>query len=320
MILAIGNSGVYEVDAFRLVVEELKSRGEKAILFKQDKCLDGEFLIFEIINGNPEYKVIVDNDAYNIRDFSAIWYMKPHLPFELLRFDPAEYRNFINSQFRSMRVALWSLFKEKKWLDNPWNIEKAENKIFQLEVAIKVGFQVPDTIITSDPDRVKYFYHIHNKNIIVKLLHPSPMLDKVVYTNKVSESDLKRIETLKMSPSIFQECVDKKYELRVTFVGNKIFAAKIHSQKDIDTSLDWRRQPKLNDFKVEMEPTTLPANIEAKIRAYMNAMNLRFGCIDMIVDKNGDYIFLEINPNGQWYFIQLQTKQQISKAIADLLV
>lgn len=320
MILAIGNSGVYEVDAFRLVFESLEKRGQKAILFKQDKCLEGEFLVFEIINGMVEYKIVVDGEIYSINDFSAIWYMKPHLPFKLLRFEPAEYRSFINNQFRSMRVALWSLFKEKKWLDDPWAIERAENKIVQLHVATKVAFRVPETIVTSDPDRVRNFYHKHDENIIVKLLSGSPMVDKVLYTNKVKESDLKRIDALKTSPSIFQECIDKDYELRITVVGNKIFAAKIYSQEDTDTTLDWRRKPKLNDFNVKMEPVVLPTSIEAKIYAYMKAIDLRFGCIDMIVDKNGDYIFLEINPNGQWYFIQLQTEQKISEAIADLLV
>ena len=130
MILAIGNSGVYEVDAFRSVFDILQQNGHKAILFKQDKCLDGEFFIFEIIDGMVVYKVTIDSIVYNLNDFSAIWYMKPHLPFELLRFEPAEYRSFINNQFRSMRVALWSLFGDKKWLDDPWAIEKAENKIF----------------------------------------------------------------------------------------------------------------------------------------------------------------------------------------------
>jgi len=150
MILAIGNSGVYEVDAFRLVFESLEQHGQKAVLFKQDKCLEGEFLVFEIINGKAEYKIIVDGETYDINNFSAIWYMKPHLPFKLLRFEPAEYRNFINNQFKSMRVAIRSLFKEKKWLDDPWVIEKAENKIFQLHTAVGIGFKVPETIITSD--------------------------------------------------------------------------------------------------------------------------------------------------------------------------
>lgn len=123
-----------------------------------------------------------------------------------------------------------------------------------------------------------------------------------------------------MSPSIFQPVIPKAYELRITVVGKKIFAAKIYSQDDVETALDWRRKPKLNDFAVKMEQTKLPVKAESKIFAFMKEIGLKFGCIDMIVTPEGEYIFLEINPNGQWYFVQLKTEVQIAKEIAKLLL
>lgn len=320
MILSIGNSSTYEVDAFQAVVNELEKRGHKAVLFKQDKCLEGEYLVFNIINNKLVYSVVVDGKMYNIDDFSAIWYMKPHLPVSLMKFEPTEYRQFIQKQFWSMRIALWSIFCHKKWLNNPWNVQIAEDKLFQLKCAIQVGFNVPETLATSDPNRVKNFYKKHNGNIIVKTLGISPMIDKVLYTNKLTNEDIMRINSVKMSPSIFQVCISKKYELRITVVGDKIFPVKIYSQGDEATSLDWRRKPELNDFSVKMEQTTLPVKIEQCICRYMKSINLRYGCIDMIVAENNEYIFLEINPNGQWYFVQLHTEAQIAKAIAELLI
>ncbi|HPJ80395.1 MAG TPA: hypothetical protein PLF70_01680 [Candidatus Portnoybacteria bacterium] len=85
--------------------------------------------------------------------------MKPHLPRILLKFEPAEYRQFIHRQFRAMRIGLWSIFRDKTWIDNPWNIEAAENKPYQLFTAGLVGLYVPDTIITSNPEAVLKFYH-----------------------------------------------------------------------------------------------------------------------------------------------------------------
>jgi len=319
MILSIGNSGTYEVDAFQLVVNELEKRGHKAIFFKQDKCLEGEYLVFEIINNNLIYSIVVDEKMYNIDDFSAIWYMKPHLPVSLMKFEPAEYRQFIQKQFWSMRIALWSIFRHKKWLDNPWNIQIAEDKLFQLKCAIQIGLNVPETLVTSDPIRVRKFYKKHNGNIVVKALGVSPIIDKVLYTNKLTDKDMAQINSVKMSPSIFQTYVSKKYELRITVVGDKIFPVKIYSQGDEATNLDWRRKPKLNDFDVKMEQTILPVEIEQHIRYYMKSINLRYGCIDMIVTEDDKYVFLEINPNGQWYFVQLHTEAQIAKAIAELL-
>jgi|TARA_Y100000031_G_scaffold155565_1_gene206726 glutathione synthase/RimK-type ligase-like ATP-grasp enzyme len=319
MILSIGNSSTYEVDAFQVVVNELEKRGHQAVLFKQDKCLEGEYLVFEVINNNLVYSIVVDGKMYNIDDFSAIWYMKPHLPVSLIKFKPVEYRQFIQKQFRSMRVALWSIFRHKKWLDNPWNVQIAEDKLFQLKCAMQVGFNIPETLATSDPERVKSFYEKHNGNIIVKALGVSPMIDKVLYTNKLTNKDMAQIDSVKMSPSIFQVYVSKKHELRITVVGDKIFPVKIYSQEDEVTSLDWRRKPKLNDFDVKMEQTILSQKVKQYIRHYMELINLRYGCIDMIVTENDEYVFLEINPNGQWYFVQLHTEAQIAEAIAELL-
>lgn len=320
MILAIGNSGSYEVSAFNAVLAELKNIGQDAVLFKQNKCLDGEYLVFETVNGEINYRVIVDGIDYDIEDFSAIWYMKPHLPIELMQFEPAEYRQFIQRQFGAMRTALWSIFQHKKWIDDPWAIEKAENKIYQLAVAKKAGLVFPDTLVTSDPERVKAFYKKHGGDIIIKLLGGSPMMNKVLYTNIVTPEHLANIDTVKMSPSIFQVRVPKAYELRITIVGEEIFPARINSQGDELASLDWRRKPKLNDFDVKMERTSLPVNIEESLRRFMKMLGLHFGCIDMIVTPDGDYVFLEINPSGQWYFVQLHTEAEISKALARLLL
>lgn len=246
--------------------------------------------------------------------------MKPHLPFKLIDFKPAEYRRFIDQQFRAMRTSLWSIFQGKKWIDNPWSIQIAEDKLYQLYLAAQAGFKIPDTIVTSDPSRVKLFYAKYKKDIIVKILRASPILDHVIATNKITEKDLEKIDSLKMAPSIFQECVSKDYELRITVVGDKIFPAKIYSQEDKATSLDWRVKPKLNDFDVKMESTVLPPKIEQKIRCFMKKIGLRFGCIDMAVTEDGEYIFFELNPNGQWYFVQLNTGIDIAKAIANLLI
>ncbi|MBU2472784.1 hypothetical protein KKE74_02005 [Patescibacteria group bacterium] len=320
MILTIGNSGLWEVKMFNLVKQELEKRNKTAVLFKQDKCLDSEYLNFEVINGQPKYTLNIDEKLYNINDFSAIWYLKPHLPRKLLEFKPEEYRHFIHKQFYEMRQAIWSLFYDKKWIDNPWAIYKAENKIYQLNIASKY-FTVPDTLITSDPVKVKDFYNRNDGKIIVKTLALAPMIDKVIYTNRVTEELIENIDSLKMSPSIFQvEVYPKAYELRIVVVDSQIFAVKIDSQEDEQTALDWRRKPKIDDYEVKIKQTDLPDHISDQIYRFMNILGLRFGCIDMAVTSSGKYIFFEINPNGQWYFIQANTGAQIAKSIAKMLV
>lgn len=320
MILTIGNSGVWEVEAFNTVKKELEKKGKTSVLFKQDKCLENEYLNFEIKEGNPKYTLDIDGETYNAKDFSAVWYLKPHLPRELLKFKPEKYRHYIHGQFNTMRQAIWSQLSNKKWIDDPWIIQKVENKIYQLSIASKY-FLIPNTIITSDPAKVKKFYKSNNKKIIIKTLTSVPMIDKVLYTNRVTEEHFYDIDSLKMSPSIFQEEIyPKAYELRITIVGNQIFAVKINACGDEKIMLDWRKKPKLNDFEVKMEPIELPEEIRNKIFNFMEEIGLKYGCIDLVVKPNGEYIFFEINPNGQWYFIQVHTGSQIAIAIANLLI
>ena len=318
-ILAIGNSGTYEVEAFKLVEKKLVAMGHQVVLFRQDLCLENDFLTFEVESGQSAYYIIVDGMVYRADDFSAIWYMHPRLPKELLEIEPAEIRPFAKKQFHSMRQGLWCIFRGKKWINDPWNANIAENKIWQLTLASKIGFLVPGTIVTSDPKRVTTFYEAHPEEIVVKLLGVSPLIGRVIYTNIVTSEYLHQIQSVKFSPAIFQTLVQKSHELRIKVVGNQIFPAKIYSQEDPKTSVDWRTQPEVNDFDVKMEQTILSQEIENKIFELMRRLGLRYGCIDMAITPTGECVFLEINPSGQWYFVQLKTEMKIAEALAGLL-
>jgi len=320
LILALGNSSEHEGDSFRAVVNELHNLGEDAILFRQDKCLENDFLSFTVSKGTSLYEVVIEGKSYDVHKFSGVWSLKPRLPKELLTLEPVEHRYFVLKQFRYMRQALWALLRDKRWVDDPWASYIAEHKVYQLHNAVRAGLDVPDTLITSDPQAVEMFYHQHDCNMVVKMLAVSPMLNKVIYTNRVTDDHMAHIETVKSAPSVFQKHVIKKYELRITVVGDRIFAARIDSQGDVSTSTDWRRKPLADDYAVEIVPTSLPRNLEKCIHVFMGLMNLRFGCIDMVVTPDDRYLFLEINPNGQWYFVQLKTKMDIARAIANLLV
>ena len=110
-------------------------------------------------------------------------------------------------------------------------------------------------------------------------------------------------------PSIVQRNIKKEYEIRVTVVNEAVFAAKVDSQSNADTKYDWRRK------KLKFECYDLPESISSKCISLVKRLNLKFGAIDLIKDKSGQYIFLEINPNGQWAWIEMDTGLLISDAI-----
>jgi len=116
-----------------------------------------------------------------------------------------------------------------------------------------------------------------------------------------------------LTPSIFQEYIEKDYELRITVVGERVFSAKVESQHNEKTKIDWRKE------KLKFTEYKLPDAISKKCVLLLKTLDLNFGAIDLIKTKSGEYIFLEINPNGQWAWIEFDTKLEISEAIISFL-
>lgn len=142
----------------------------------------------------------------------------------------------------------------------------------------------------------------------------------LLLTNHTDDSTNSVITNLKKLGQRFyllaQEYVDKDFELRITIVGEKIFTCAICSQEIEQTKIDWRNN---NLENIKHGPYELPPDIKAKIFALMRRWHLSYGAIDMIVTPKGEYVFLEINPGGQWLWIEEMTGMPISQALAELL-
>jgi glutathione synthase/RimK-type ligase-like ATP-grasp enzyme len=123
------------------------------------------------------------------------------------------------------------------------------------------------------------------------------------------------LERIRVSPEIFQKFVPQAYEVRATVVGKHVFSGKIDSQARVETQIDWRHRP----FDIEEIPIKLPPEVEAKIHMFMEAFGLVYGAFDFIVTPDGRYVFLEINPTGQYMWVEARTKLPITMALADVL-
>jgi len=124
---------------------------------------------------------------------------------------------------------------------------------------------------------------------------------RVCYTAKIEEMKVLEKACLDMIPGIYQVQIPKLYELRVTCFGDYIVAVKIHSQDCDEAKMDWRM---LHPSKLKLEPYQLPDKLIKQIRYLMRELGIVFGCMDFIVTPDGDYIFLEVNEQGQFLFIE----------------
>jgi glutathione synthase/RimK-type ligase-like ATP-grasp enzyme len=182
-----------------------------------------------------------------------------------------------------------------------------------------LGLRIPKTIISNDPDSVRDFFQSNMGDIVAKTLRQShgsfDGREYVIYTNPILESDLQRLESVKFAPVIFQERIEKASDIRVTVVGSDVFATEIHSQANSSTSVDWRR----NTLSLRHTPHQLPAEIEERCLRLVESYGLVFGALDLIKTPSSEYVFLELNPNGQWAWIEVLTHQPITEKLIHVL-
>lgn len=248
-------------------------------------------------------------------EFKSVWFRRTKLP-EIETKDQGQ-KLFLLADYESLFDNLFNLINSDKWLSHPTYIYKAENKLYQLQKAKKIGFVIPNTIVTNNHSHLNEFALNNGNEVIIKPIRQGriQLSDgvKTIFTNKVTSEVLENLNEYDLTPCIVQNNISKEYELRITVVGDKVFSARINSQENINTQTDWRKE-KNPFFKYD-----LPLNVENKCIQLLKELNISFGAIDLIKDKNGNYIFLEINPNGQWAWIEMETGLNISEAIINYL-
>lgn len=307
MILIITYQKDYTAD---FVVNKLN---EKKIPYFRLNC---DNILKEAVKISIDAQAALDAKINEIDYFDAVWFRRVSLPdIEIENLDDAAY---IYSEIEFFYKNLWVSLNAKKWLSLPKNVYETENKILQLKLGRTLGFTIPKTLITCDKESIKDFFLECNNKIIVKPIYSgeyvkTESLSGQIFTSLITENDLESLDDSLPFPSIYQEYVDKDREIRVTVVGNDVFAASVDSQSTEKTKIDWRKEPlKFKRFK-------LPEDISQKCINLVKQLGLNFGAIDLIYTPNKEYVFLEINPNGQWVWIETDTQQPIADAIIQFL-
>ncbi|MDY7395196.1 hypothetical protein UMM65_08075 [Aureibaculum sp. 2210JD6-5] len=304
MILIVTHKNDFTVD---YVIEKLNKKGIDYYRFNCEN-IDSKEYIIEIGSQNTFSINSLDN-------ITSVWFRRTMLP-EINNVNNGE-KIFLLREYDALLSNIFNLFKLEKWLSNPKYIYIAENKLIQLKKAQEIGFKIPDTLVSNSKIALKKFIKNHNSNVIIKPLNQGRINNgknvRNIFTNKIDKNTIDKIKEYTLTPSIIQSYIEKEYELRVTVVNDKVFSAKIDSQTNENTKIDWRRE------KIKFTIYSLPNAISQMCVQLVKELNLSFGAIDLIKTKNGSYIFLEINPNGQWAWIEFDTGLKISDEIIKFL-
>ncbi|MFE5868422.1 ATP-grasp ribosomal peptide maturase [Streptomyces roseifaciens] len=295
-----------------MVIAELNRRDVPVIRFNPGDI--GENLTVSARFGTcpaaPAGQARTSSRSADLAGVRSMYWRRPTWPaFEHLdepdaRFAAAQVRHGLGGTLYALPGCLY--------VNHPLRNFEAEHKPLQLAVAQRLGLTVPPTLVSNDLDEAREFLDVHGE-VIYKVLRWTPYrrgeTGLTTWTEPVSADELDA--SVAVTPHLFQARVDKVADLRVVIVGEKVFAVRIDSGL-----LDWRENYGALSYSV----AELPSGLEKRLIAYLEHFGLASGSFDLCVDRQGEFHWLELNPNGQWGWLEEQTGLRLAAAFAELLM
>jgi hypothetical protein len=303
-VLVIGDGDDVHVAA---VVEALEKLGSRAIILDGNPRRTALGYIVEV----EAPGLIIDGERFEARSFEAVWWRRKATKRQL------EEPSFADREWLHALESITEPLQRARWINARAVDTTMRFKPNQLRLAARAGLDVPRTLITNDLRTVREFVAACGGSAIYKCLSWYSSGLKFLYTNRIDAADVERYsENIVEAPGIYQPVVEKAYELRVTIVGTHVFAARIDSQAREETLVDWRR----NAPSLTYTATDLPWAVERALLGFHASSGLVFGAYDLIVTPAGAHVFLEVNPVGQWLWIEELTGLPIARHLAMALL
>lgn len=309
-------------ESVRMVAQAIERKGGTAIHFDTDRYPTEVRLSAYYGKADDERLTLTNEEGeFNLREVEAIWHRRLNYGARLPATLDRQLRSASLTETRAAAQGMLASLKAFR-LDAVQHIRHAENKQLQLQVARELGLDIPRTLTTNDAAAVRAFVESCDGRVVTKMLSSFAIYDEgrelVVFTNPVKPEDLADLSGLSLCPMTFQEMIPKALELRTTVVGRRVMSASINSQSSERAAHDWRRDGlrMIQDWK----HYELPLEVEEKILRLMDYFVLNYGAIDIIVTPDGRHVFLEVNPVGEFFWLERSPGLPIADAIADVLL
>ena len=313
-----------------LIITNINDPHADAVI-KKIKNKDDVFRVnTDFILSTFQYEFFIDNklsssifknpneNIINFDDISCIYYRRPEKPNTQQNY--LLMKVAIDEAWHGMYHLLFNSF-DKPWLGHPHKDKFASSRVVQLNLAKKIGWRVPPTIISKNADMVRNFARTHKELALKPLGEKGVCLSNVwvpYFTSKVSAIELegKLDEEISLTYNYLQAYIPKKNEWRITVIGEDVFPCIIHSQECEGSKIDWRT---INYNSISHEKGEISNEFKNQLVQYLKHLNIPFGAFDFILTPENEFVFLECNPNGQWLWIEELTGMPISQSIANWL-
>ncbi len=293
------------------VVEELVKRGETVVRYDTADFPTASRLAVSL-TGDGWTGSLAGSRTVRLESVKSVWWRRPN-EFRTPDNWPGHARALAVSEARSgLLGVLGSL--PVRWINHPSRDAAANYKPVQLAVAARCGLDVPRSVITSDPEHARTF--MGDETVVYKglgggVLGPGGKRQFLPVT-LVSADQVD--DGISGTAHLFQERVEKAYEVRLTVIGNRMFPVAIHAGSEA-AQLDWRNDYQSHTYEV----VSLPPEVEKGVRRLMDELGLFFGALDFAVTPSGRWVFFEVNPNGQWHWLAVRAGVPLIEAMADAL-
>src|ERR687886_183319 len=319
-VLVITNDHDEHADA---VIEELDRRAVPVFRFHPEDFPDACSISMEIRDGRIDGEIRNADHRVAFHDICAAWYRRSRplfAPLPSLNLLQGDLQNFVSVQSSATLTGLFAGL-QTLWVGQPFKLRRADVKALQLAEASKAGLATPATLISNDPERATAF---------VEALGDTDCAVKPLIATRVDGEEGARLplttilprghalDSVALSPNIFQPYIEKAHELRCVVMGDEIFTAKLDSQAHESTRKDWRAGA-VEGEDVEYEVYDLPDRVQAALHRLMRSFEINFASIDMIVTPEGEFVFLDLHPNGQWLWLEEELGLPLVAGMADLL-
>lgn len=248
--------------------------------------------------------------AIGLDDVRSVWWRRPHpstVPAGVRASDDA-YRQAECDAF--IQGLLWSI--PAMWVNDPGADRTASRKIVQLETAQRAGFAIAETLITNDPDEARSFVESRPGPVVYK--RTGTGRTEFAETRIITRSEFGRLAGIRSAPTIFQDYIDAECDLRVVWVDGVEWTVRIDSQAGVG------RVDSRLDTSVDFAAEQLPASVSKSLATLMGALGLSFGVLDIRLGVDGEYYFLEVNPQGQFAYLEIKTGLPIFRSLSNLLM
>lgn len=317
MILVITKTN--DLTADYVINKMIKRKIKNFRLNSDDFCYNNFALQFSITKNNYPSSLILSSKNIAIDEIKSVWLRRIVTP-DISNF------NIVNDDARNFAIQEYDF--SLRWLinffdclvvDREENLIKARNKFLQLKIAQKVGFIIPSTLITNDSEQAREFVAAHEKSIVKSIGGYGKRLAngfESAYSNIITPRIVAQFDSLKLAPVCLQEYIDKKFELRVTIIKDRIFTCKIDSQNQAETKVDWRK----GGGNLKHTVYVLDSIVSGKLIQMMQFFQINFAAFDLVVTPKDEIVFLEMNPSGQFVWIEELTGMPITDTLIDFLI